>query len=227
MNHTSLLNTLKNKTVYTQINAVLDDLVAGVLSLTGDKLIGIYLFGSLACDDFYEKSSDVDLTVVLQEALNNDAIDAIQSLHQALQFSHQPWGARLECSYTHLAMLSSMTPPPEPRPYCNNGVFYESAHYGNEWIINNYLLIHHSIALLGPDFKTLIPSISIEEVQKACVQDLFLEWIPKIGDTDWMNRSDCQVYLILNLCRILFTVSTAKTASKTLSANWVKNTYGS
>lgn len=68
--------------------------------------------------------------------------------------------------------------------------------------------------------------IGIEEVQKACIRDLFAEWEPKINNTAYLNNSHNQSYLILNLCRILYTVLHKTTGSKKVSAEWVKQEFG-
>ena len=119
-------------------------------------------------------------------------------------------------------MLKNILPPKESRPYYNNEIFYDEAPYGNEWIINNYLLYKHAIPLIGPDFKTLTNPIDIIEVQKACIRDLFQEWEPKIIDVEWLDNSHYQSYLVMNLCRILYTVSCGTTGTKKVSAAWVK-----
>src|SRR5262249_1600091 len=116
-------------------------------------------------------------------------------------------------------------PPEQPRPYYGEGTFYPEAQYGNEWIINLYLLYEHGIALIGPDFKELVNPISIVEVQKACIRDLFREWEPKITDPSWLENSHYQSYIVLNLCRILYTVIVGSTASKKVSARWVRSEY--
>jgi hypothetical protein len=122
-------------------------------------------------------------------------------------------------------MLSNVLPPKKPRPYLGEGIFYPEATYGNEWIINLYLQYHYGIALVGPDFKTLIAPIDIVEVQKACIRDVFREWEPKIADSAWLNNSHYQSYIVLNLCRILYTVLHGATGSKVVSAAWVKHEY--
>lgn len=83
----------------------------------------------------------------------------------------------------------------------------------------------NSIPLLGPDFKELIKPIDIMEVQKASIRDLFQEWEPKITDFEWLDNSYYQSYLVMNLCRILYTVICGATATKKVSAEWVKNQF--
>lgn len=186
------------------------------------RLIGIYLFGSLSYGDFNIDSSDIDLVVIISKPLNHHELGQIKQMHRKLGEKYKKWKDRLECSYTPVEMLSSILPPKEPRPYFGNGIFYDEAPYGNEWIINNYLLALHGVALSGPEFRKIIKPIDILEVQYACVRDLFQEWEPKLNDIEWLGNSHYQSYLVLNLCRILYTVICGSTASKKTSAEWVK-----
>jgi hypothetical protein len=123
-------------------------------------------------------------------------------------------------------MFKNILPPKKPRPYYGSGIFYDEALYGNEWIINNYLLYKYGISLIGPDFKELVKPIDIIEVQKACIRDLFQEWEPKITDLEWLDNSHYQSYFVMNLCRILYTVIGGTTGTKKIAAEWVKNKFG-
>lgn len=221
----SFSNPLKNSTPYQDINIVLEELSLAIQKILGMNLTGLYLFGSLVYGDFKEGSSDIDLVAIVNQPLSENELEQVIKLHQEFGEEHPKWKERLECSYTPSVMLSSVLPPLEPRPYYGGGIFYADADYGNEWIINNYLLTKHSIALVGPNFDVLLKPINITEVQKACIRDLFKEWEPKIKDCEWLDNSHYQSYLILNLCRILYTVFCAETASKVVSATWVKNNY--
>ncbi len=193
------------------------------MNILGDHLVGLYLFGSLSYGDFNPDSSDIDVVAILTHPASLDELEAIQQLHRDIGINYPTWAKRLECSYTPIDMLQNILPPASPRPYLGEGIFYPAAHYGNEWIINLYLLYQHGITLLGADFKTLVSPIDIIEVQKACIRDLFQEWEPKITDPDWLENSHYQSYLVLNLCRILYTVLVGSTGSKKVSARWVKD----
>ena len=215
-------------TPYQEINELLFAFIDGVMEVLPRKLLGIYLTGSLSYGDFNEKSSDVDLTVILQKALSKIELSRIRDFHFRLEEKYEKWSNRLECTYTPVEMLKNVLPPLEPRPwYCGfEKYLYTKAPYGNEWIINNYLLTKSAIPMVGPDFKELIPPIEIIEVQKACIRDLIKEWAPKITDLSYLSDSHNQSYLILNLCRILYTVFQKSTASKKESAAWVKKEFG-
>lgn len=212
-------------TIYPDINEIIATVANGIKNIFDERLVGVYLFGSLSYGDFNVESSDIDLEAVLTKAATVDELAQIKKLHQQISTDLPFWSKRFECSYTPLEMLSEIMPPTTPRPYCGESTLYEAAPYGNEWIINQYLLYQHGITVSGPPFKTLSPPINIVDVQKASMRDLFKEWEPKITDREWLKNSHYQSYLILNLCRILNTVMNAEARSKKVSAEWVKKTY--
>lgn len=215
----------KNITPIKSVNDFLDDFVTKVRGLLGDNIVGIYLFGSLSYDDFNPDRSDIDLSIVVKIPLTPDEGEQIKNLHLELERKHPSWKERVESSYTPITLFDNTLPPKQPRPYYGAGTFYFEAPYGNEWLINNYLLYHKSITLYGKNFREIVKPIDIRDVKKASVNDLFKEWEPKINDKEWLNNSHYQSYLVLNLCRILYTVLQNSVGSKTASASWVKNEY--
>lgn len=212
-------------TPYQDVNIVISSLVQGIQQIFQENLIGIYLFGSLSYGDFNPKTSDIDLVSILQQAANREELELIKKLHQEVAKNNPQWTKRVEASYTPITLFSSILPPQEPRPYYGEDTFYEEAPYGNEWIINNYLLYRDGIALVGPEFTSLVPPIDIEDVQKANIKDLLVEWEPKLSEPEWLNNSHYQAYLVLNLCRILHTILVGEPRSKKVSAIWVKKQF--
>jgi hypothetical protein len=217
---------LSNLTPYPDINSILQEMTQGLVTILADNLLGLYLFGSLTYGDFNPKSSDIDLNAILNQPASEAQLESLKQLHVEISEKHETWAKRLECSYTQRDILHNILPPRRPRPYVGEGIFYPEAQYGNEWIINLYLLRQHGITLFGPDFSYLVNPIPIVEVQKACIRDLFREWEPKISDPEWFDNSHYQSYIVLNLCRILYTVMAGATGSKKVSAEWVKNEFG-
>lgn len=213
-------------TPYSDINEILKNICEGIDVILKENLIGIYLFGSLAYGDFNLDSSDIDIVVISNTQIDSKSLEQIKLLHKNIGDQYSTWRDRLECSYVSVNMLKNVLPPKEPRPYLGSGIFYDEAPYGNEWIINNYLLYQFGATLIGQDFKKLIAPIPILDVQKACIGDLFQEWEPKMTDFEWLDNSHYQSYLILNLCRILYTVMTGIAGTKKASSEWVKNKYG-
>lgn len=219
--------TSNNITPYQNINQILLLMSNNLSDIFKKNLIGFYLFGSLTYGDFNPDTSDIDLLVIIRRPMNANEMEQVKKLHKKVEERYPIWKKRLECSYVPINMFKNKLPPKEPRSYYNEGIFYDEAPYGNEWIINNYLLYQHGIALIGKDFKKLIEPIDIVEVQKACIRDLFQEWEPKIQDGTWLDSSYHQSYLVMNLSRIIYTVITSETGTKKASAEWAKNQYSS
>lgn len=212
-------------TPHDDINKVLEQLKEGLVHILGKNLIGIYLSGSLTYGDFYPGRSDIDVFVVVKNPVSKKEFNDLKKFHEQIENNNQKWAKRIECQYIPLRMFEQTAPPKESRPYLGEGKFHQDSRFGNEWIINNHLLYNHGVTLVGPDFKTFIKPINIGDVQKACIEDLFNQWGPKINDSEFFKNSHYHSYIILNLCRILYAVMLADTASKKVSTLWVQEKY--
>ncbi len=215
----------KAPTPYQDINDLLAAWVEGTKRILKDNIVGLYLSGSLTYGDFVPDRSDIDLQAVVKRPLTAKELTLIEQMHQGLSEDYPQWRSRLECSYVPIELLKEVLPPKTPRPWWGFDTLYPNAPAGNEWIINHYFLAKYGIALVGPDFNTLIPPIDMQEVRKASARDLFQEWEPKINDHEWLSNSHYQSYLVLNLCRILHTVVGGEPGSKKAAAEWTKSTY--
>jgi hypothetical protein len=152
-------------------------------------------------------------------------LNTIKNIHKEMEHINRKWSKRFEVSYTPIEMLKEKNPPKIPRPYYGE-IFYDEATYGNEWVINNYILYHYGITIYGPYFKTLMNEpIDIKDVQKACIKDFYKEWMPKTNDEKWLSNSHYQSYIVLNICRILYTIYKSEVANKQESCKWVKTNY--
>lgn len=216
---------MKDVTPYPAINTLLIDWAEGLRRSLGRKIVGLYLTGSLAYGDFVPERSDIDLEAVVRTPLTEVELRSVEQLHRETEARCPKWAGRVECSYVPLELMRELTPPATPRPWWGFGTFYAEAPAGNEWIINHYILSRHGIALQGPDFNQLIPAIDLHLVRQASAKDLFQEWVPKIDDDAWLSNSHYQSYLILNLCRILYTVIHGEPGSKKAAGQWAKTTY--
>lgn len=220
----SKMNT-DNPTGYAVANDFINDYTQKVVELFGKNVVGVYLFGSLTYGDFNPESSDIDFMVLVNNPLTTSEIKQVEIVHKELENTHLEWRGRVESSYTPASMLGQVLPPKNPRPYYGEGKMWHEANYGNEWIINLYLLEKFGFTLYGTDIHKLVNEVDVVEVQKACIRDLFQEWEPKLREPEWLDHSHYQSYLVLNLCRILHAVIMADPRSKKVSAQWVKDMY--
>lgn len=208
-----------------KVESLFETIINELPPILGDNLVGIYVTGSLSYGAYKPDSSDVDLVVVIKRALDDSEVTTIESWHKKLEANQPDFANRIECSYVPIDWLSLILPPPKPRPYMGGGEFWRESTYGNEWLINNYWLYKCGETLWGPSFRTLMQPVSIEAVKKAVARDLEVEWMPKIEDPSYLENPHHQAYLVLNLCRIAYTLKRNDLASKLKSAIWVGQTY--
>lgn len=215
-------------TPYEDIDDFLGHYRALVLRDYERNLVGMYLTGSLTYDAFDYESSDIDVTSVLRCSVQGHELPILRAIHDEMESRFPDWSKRFECTYIPVHLLPSVLPPEEPRPWYwgGDGHLYQEAHCGNEWIINAYFLFKCSWPLFGPGYHELSPPIDEIEVQKACIRDLFTEWIPKKSERSWFKDSHHRAYFVLNLCRIITTVCTGEARSKPVSARWVIDNLG-
>jgi Nucleotidyltransferase domain len=141
---------MNDVTPYPAINSVLTEWADGLKRLLSNKIVGLYLSGSLAYGDFVPERSDIDLEAVVQSPLTEHELRSVEQLHKQIEERYSQWADRIECSYVPLELMRELTPPATPRPWWGFGTFYPEAPAGNEWIINHYLLSKHGITLAGP-----------------------------------------------------------------------------
>jgi predicted nucleotidyltransferase len=97
-------------TGYADIDALLAELLAGVRGTLGPQLVGVYLDGSLATDDFAEHSSDIDVLVVTEDVLCDEVVAALGTMHARLATGKSKWARELEVSYIPRRALRRFDP---------------------------------------------------------------------------------------------------------------------
>jgi hypothetical protein len=214
-------------TPYGEINQFIKAYTTHLLDTCSEKIAGINLTGSLSYGDFHIASSDIDITNILTSKLNESELKEIENLHRLMEASFPKWSARFECTYTPIAMLAETLPPLKPRPWYDGGEkrLYPAAPYGNEWIINKYLLYEFSITICGPDFKDITNGVEMTDVQRACLRDILEEWEPKMSDKKYFENSRNAAYFVLNLCRLMYTVVISTIGTKRKSSDWIANEF--
>ncbi len=205
------------------VRSIVEELHGGIVSSLGSNLVGLYVTGSLTYGDFDPGSSDIDYLAVLHSPLSPSHRSALIDLHHLIGGRHPAWRERIEGSYVTMEMLPSVEPPPQPRPYVNQGEFWSpDPRYGSEWLINRHVLQECSLPLAGPAFSTLVPPVDIELVREASARDLFNEWLPQVDDEGFLPDSHHEAFVTLTMCRILHRHANDEVVSKRQAAAWVR-----
>jgi hypothetical protein len=220
-------NQLATLTPYDDVNAVLAILADRLPLILGEQLVGFYLTGSLTYGDFDYGSSDIDYLVVMTMEIDAAQRISLIDLHAEIGERYPVWRERIEGSYVTTSMLPNIMPPPQGRPYVNQGAFWDpDPPYGNEWLLNLYVLRECGVAILGPKPRELVGPVRIEDVREASRRDLVEDWVTRLDDPAFPPDSHHEAFVTLTLCRILHRETHDEVSSKRVAAAWVKERYG-
>jgi hypothetical protein len=208
-------------TPYSDINAFLQSLLSNVRTILRQRLVGLYLGGSLASGDFDPQNSDIDFVVVTTDELPDEVVSALEQMHARMKDSSLKWAAKLEGSYITQEALRQYHPNDGPFPCVNEGAFYLARHESH-WIIQRYILREQGVVLAGPDPKTLIDPVGGADLRRAVLEFLREWWLPMLDNPIRLQSVAYRAYAILTMCRALYTLETGTVASKPTSARWAQ-----
>lgn len=192
------------------------------IRILGSNLVGIYLHGSLAMDCFNPERSDVDLLVVIRAGMDVETKRVIADLLLRLSGAPRP----IELSFVLEDVLGRWE---FPTPF--------DLHYGEDWrktfeaeiasgswrawnavvrkdpdlAAHMTVINHRGIRLQGPAIADLFPPIPPADYLASILGDV-REARESIGATP--------VYMILNLCRVLWYVREGQICSKDEGGDW-------
>ncbi|MCL4246795.1 MAG: DUF4111 domain-containing protein [Anaerolineae bacterium] len=209
-------------TPYPDANAVLDLLLSGARAIFGERLIGMYLYGSLATGDFDPATSDVDFVVVTDAPLDDRVFAQIDALHRRIAGSGMKLAHKLEGAYTSPRTLRRYDPSDPP------SIYYNEDHedklsigaLGGDWIIQRHVLREHGVVVTGPPIKPLIDPVSPDAIRESVRELLGGWWASMLDDATFLQPDAYQVFAVATMCRALYTLEYGTIASKPESARW-------
>jgi predicted nucleotidyltransferase len=206
-------------TPYPDVNRLLDDLLSGIRAILGDKLVGLYLYGSLVWGDFDHDTSDIDLLAALTSDLNEQEAAALKAMHDDIARTYMAWDDRIEVQYLSLHGLKTFRTRSTPMAVISPGEPFHIIKADKEWLLNWYFVQDYGITLFGPSPRTFIDPISKDEFIRAVVHHAhqWPKWIPKTR-----HSRPYQSYAILTMCRSLYTYKHGQQVSKKQAAHWAQ-----
>lgn len=224
---------MKNPTPYRDVNEIIALLTRDLKTIFGSQIAGLYLTGSLTYGDFDRDKSDLDFYGILEKEFSPGQREQVKDMHANIEKLYPKWAHRIEIPYVLRSVLGSVEPPKMSRPIFNAGELWNpDPPFGDNWLINLYVVRECGVALIGPDPKSLIEPIDIDDVREASRRDLHGRWEQKInssqpfGDEKHWDISLMQAFTVLTMCRILYRAKNDDVASKRAAAKWVKENYG-
>src|SRR5579863_8158095 len=209
-----------NLTPYTDINRLLALLLTRMQAVLGQKLVGLYIFGSLVAGDFDPGSSDIDLIAATSTYLDEDEIERLKVMHDDIAHQEKVWDDRIEVGYIPLDELRRYNPRFQ-QPLISPGEPFHLTTVEASWIINRYIMREKGIAVYGPPPKTLVDPISREERIQA-VRGRIQDWKEYVESPEFSAERKSQAYAIQTMCRILYSLRYGEFASKKEAALWAE-----
>jgi predicted nucleotidyltransferase len=186
----------------------------------GNKLVGLYIFGSLVVGDFDYASSDIDLLAATSTELDEEEVERLERMHKEIALREKMWDDRVEAAYISTEALRRYRSDYR-HPLISPGEPFHMTEASANWIINRYVLRKKGIVLFGPPPETLVDPITREELLDA-LQKFIKEWREWINTTEVMRPRKYQAYAILTMCRVLYTFNYGEVMSKKQAVCWAE-----
>jgi len=206
-------------TSYPHVNSLLNELFFRIRKVLGDKLVGLYLGGSLVLGDFSEQISDIDLVTAVSSDISDTEFNQLQQMHADFVAEHKEWRDRIEVCYVSTDALKTVKSRARQIVNISPGEPIHRLESTKEWMISWYLTREKSITLFGPPPNTIIEPISKEEYIRS-VKDHMKSWEGWVKDM--RDRYTQAAYVVLTMCRALYAYKNGDQVSKIEAARWAK-----
>lgn len=212
-------------TVDAEVNAALHELLTGVQTVLGTHFVGLYLTGSLAEGDFNPQTSDIDFLVITEGKLPDGIVSALKAMHERLRASGLKWATHIEGVYVPTSAIRRYDPAQARYPHLGADGHFAIELQGGESIIQRHSLREQGVVVAGPDPKSLIDRITPDELRAAALNLLHGWWAPMLTQHPaFLQSVDYQVYAVLTMCRMWYTLKYGAVVSKPIAARWAQAT---
>lgn len=216
-------------TPFADVNLVLNHFLGRIQALLGTHFQGMYLVGSLALGDFDPRSSDIDFVVVTDTHIGDDLCERLEDIHAQFAASSSPWADKIEAIYIPAPVLRHTAPDASRYPQIERGTRLFKAPLESGWVFQCISICDRGVVVAGPDPRTLVDYIHPQAMHSAAAE-IAGSWLEQ-ASTDptwlpWLRQRDAQTFVILTLCRLLYSLATGSIASKPHAAEWAKKEFG-
>jgi hypothetical protein len=185
-------------------------------TVLAQKLVGVYLYGSLVWGDFDQESSDIDLLVATASDIDDQEFSNLHKMQLDFVAKHPRWENRIEIAYLSTAALQTFKSQTSKIAIISPGEPFHIKEADKGWLMNWYMVQEQGRPLFGPAPTTLIDPISKQEFIQTVKQHV-------IGWGEWIydaRTRPSQAYAILTMCRALYTCTHDTQVSKRKAAEW-------
>jgi hypothetical protein len=219
------MSQLNHPTPYADVNAVLYNFAAHIQKILAGQFLGMYLYGSLALGDFDPLTSDIDFIVVTTNEIADDLYTALQEMHEQFDTGESPWAAKVEAAYIPQEALHSFAPTQAKYPQVEKGTKLFKAPLEIGWAFQLYTLRERGVVIAGPDPHMITSPVYLSSMRQAvaAIAGCWQEQASRDpGWLEWLRHKEAQTFVVLTLCRMLYSLDTGDVVSKPAAARWAK-----
>jgi hypothetical protein len=214
-------------TPYPDVNSALQGLLAQVQAILGDAFTGMYLYGSLAQGDFDYNTSDIDFIVITERDVSDEQFALLGEMHAGFRASGSCWAEKIEAAYIQNDALNLPSSHPAKYPQLEKGRDLAREPLEIGWPFQRYVLRNQGIVIAGPDPATLLAPVPAQELSDAAIAITRMWQQARRTDpswSEWVRQLPAHRFVLVTLCRSLYTLEHGTVASKSAAAQWGQET---
>jgi predicted nucleotidyltransferase len=212
----------KKPTPYIDVNQVLHHFFLKIQVVLGSRFIGMYLYGSLACGDFNHDNSDIDIIVVYKDEIDDERFSMLKDMHAEFDAKNSPWAQRVEIAYISEEALLGTAPKTALYPQIEKGGPLKRLPLELGWAFQSYSLHEFGLIVAGSDPRMMANPVDLKNLKLAAL-NITKIWVEQSHQDSWiqaLQQKNEQAFVVLSLCRFLYTHRKNTIGSKSKAARW-------
>ncbi|PGZ09861.1 nucleotidyltransferase [Bacillus cereus] len=175
-----------------------------------EKIVGVYIYGSIALGAFHIETSDVDFVTVISDSVNEAEKQQLVELHKKL--SSSTLGKRMDGMYIPLADLGKYNDEMNEYVYCAEGkadIGYWDINAVTWWTLKN-----QGITVIGKEAEDLPFQIKWDDVVNTMKYNVEHYWSEKVNRPYLFFIEEWVESAVVTMGRILYTLDHKTIVSK-------------
>ncbi len=206
-------------TPFSELNAVLKNLVARTKHALGENIFGAYLVGSFAIGDF-DEHSDVDFVIVTNDEISDSELQLLQAMHAKIFDDGPQWARHLEGSYIPKGRLINQPPPYREFYYIDNCGRQLNLSPHDDSLVVYWVLREKGIPLFGPPPISFVKPVSPMDLRSEILTTMQKWGRELIAEPSLMKSRWYQAFAVISFCRMLQSIQTGTIESKISGVQW-------
>jgi hypothetical protein len=211
--------------------ATVQAILAGAQAVLGYNFFGMVLHGSLTGGDFDPHNTDIDFVAVTDTELSSELISWLTAMRARRAAARSKWATHAEGSDIPQRALRRYDQARTQHPHTIRGTCKGESQLalmqlGSDWIVRRDILCQPGAVVAGPAPSTFIDPVQPDDLRRAALA-IASEWFPpSLRDPHPLRQAGHHAFVVVTLCRILYTLEHGTVVSKPAAAHWAQAAHG-